>query len=53
MAGVFTDNQPDFACLAPGRPRSFSQYWYPIQEIGPVHQATLEAAVRLERRRPG
>ncbi|MDA1361017.1 DUF5107 domain-containing protein [Glycomyces luteolus] len=48
MAGVFTDNQPDFAFLAPGETRSFSQYWYPIQDTGPVHQATLDAAVRLD-----
>ena len=49
MAGVFTDNQPDFAFLAPGETKTFSQYWYPIQETGPVHQATLDAAVRLDR----
>ncbi|WP_158299771.1 DUF5107 domain-containing protein [Glycomyces paridis] len=48
MAGVFTDNQPDFAFLAPGETRVFSQYWYPIQDTGPVHQATLDAAVRLD-----
>ncbi|MEP7764302.1 DUF5107 domain-containing protein [Sanguibacter sp. 25GB23B1] len=47
MAGVFTDNQPDFAFLRPGETRTFSQYWYPIQEIGPVHQATRDAAVHL------
>jgi tetratricopeptide (TPR) repeat protein len=48
MAGVFTDNQPDFSYLAPGEVKAFSQYWYPIQEIGPAHQATLEAAVHLD-----
>ncbi|WP_432571649.1 DUF5107 domain-containing protein [Kineococcus sp. SYSU DK005] len=48
MAGVFTDNQPDFAFLRPGETKRFSQYWYPIQDIGPVHQATREAAVRLD-----
>jgi tetratricopeptide (TPR) repeat protein len=48
MAGVFTDNQPDFAFLEPGETRTFSQYWYPIQDTGPVHQATREAAVRLD-----
>ncbi len=47
MAGVFTDNQPDFSFLAPGETKSFSQYWYPIQRIGPVHQANLDAAVHL------
>jgi tetratricopeptide (TPR) repeat protein len=48
MAGVFTDNQPDFAFLRPGETKTFSQYWYPIQDTGPVHQATREAAVRLD-----
>ena len=48
MAGAFTDNQPDFSFLAPGETKTFSQFWYPIQEIGPAHQATLTAAVRLD-----
>ena len=48
MAGVFTDNQPDFSWLAAGETRRFSQYWYPIQEIGPAVQATLDAAIGLE-----
>jgi len=47
MAGVFTDNQPDFSFLAPGETKSFSQYWYPIREIGPAQRATLDAAVSL------
>jgi tetratricopeptide (TPR) repeat protein len=47
MAGVFTDNQPDFSFLAPGETKTFGQYWYPIQRIGPAHQATLDAAVSL------
>jgi tetratricopeptide (TPR) repeat protein len=55
MAGVFTDNQPDFAYLAPGETKAFSQFWYPIQEIGPVQQATVEAAlsVAFRQARPG
>jgi tetratricopeptide (TPR) repeat protein len=48
MAGVYTDNQPDFAWLEPGETKSFTQTWYPIQRIGPVHQATTEAALRLD-----
>ena len=47
MSGVFTDNQPDFSYLAPGETRSFSQFWYPIREMGPAHQANLDAAVAL------
>lgn len=48
MAGVFTDNQPDFAFIAPGETKSFSQFWYPIRDIGAAHYATLDAAVRLD-----
>lgn len=48
MAGVFTDNQPDFSWLRPGETREFRQYWYPIQDIGPAVQATLAAAIGLE-----
>ena len=48
MAGVYTDNQPDFAFLAPGETKTFSQYWYPISEIGTVQQATTELALHHE-----
>ena len=48
MAGVYTDNQPDFTFLAPGETKTFSQFWYPIQEIGPAQQANLDAAVAFE-----
>ncbi|NUU06169.1 DUF5107 domain-containing protein [Leifsonia sp. C5G2] len=47
MAGVYTDNQPDFAYLAPGETKTFSQYWYPIRRIGPAAQASAELAASL------
>ena len=47
MAGVYTDNQPDFAYLMPGETKSWSQFWYPIQKIGPAQHANLDAAVSL------
>ena len=47
MAGVFTDNQPDFSFLAPGETRSFSQFWYPISEIGPPQSANRDLALSL------
>ena len=47
MAGVYTDNQPDFAYLAPYETKTFSQYWWPYRKIGPVQQANTLAAVRL------
>ena len=48
MAGAYTDNQPDFAWLQPYETKTFSQYWYPIQQIGPAKNANTEAAVNLE-----
>jgi tetratricopeptide (TPR) repeat protein len=47
MAGVFTDNQPDFSYLAPYETKTFSQFWWPIQGIGPVQQANEKAALRM------
>jgi len=48
MAGVFTDNQPDFSWLHPYETRTWSQFWYPIQQIGPAKNANRFAAVNLE-----
>lgn len=48
MAGVYTDNQPDFSFLQPGETKSWSQFWYPIRGIGPVQKANTRAAIRLE-----
>ena len=49
MAGVYTDNQPDFSWLLPGETKTFTQYWYPVPAIGVVHQATPDAAVHIDR----
>lgn len=48
MAGVFTDNQPDFSWLYPYETRSWSQFWYPIQQMGPAKNANRLAALNLE-----
>jgi tetratricopeptide (TPR) repeat protein len=48
MAGVYTDNQPDFSWLQPYETKTFSQIWYPIQQIGPAKNANRRAAVNLE-----
>ena len=48
MAGVYTDNQPDFSWLHPYESRSWSQFWYPIQEIGPAKNANRYAALNFE-----
>jgi len=47
MAGVFTDNQPDFSYLRPFETRTFSQSWWPYQQLGPVQQANEDLALRL------
>ena len=47
MAGVYTDNQPDFSFLAPGETKTFSQFWYPIRSIGVPQSANLDAALSL------
>lgn len=47
MAGVYTDNQPDFTYLTPYETKTFSQFWWPIQGIGPAHAANTKAAVSL------
>lgn len=47
MAGVYTDNQPDFSYLQPGETRTWSQFWYPIQKIGVAQHANVEAALHL------
>lgn len=53
MAGVYTDNQPDFAFLAPFETKAFSQYWYPIRLIGPPSNATRHAAISIHGDRVG
>ena len=47
MAGVYTDNQPDFSFLQPGETKTWSQYWYPIQKVGPAQCANLDAVISL------
>jgi tetratricopeptide (TPR) repeat protein len=48
MAGVYTDNQPDFSYLAPGETKTFSQFWYPLRNCGVPLAANLDAAMRLD-----
>lgn len=48
MAGVYTDNQPDFSYLAPYETKTFSQFWWPYQQIGSVKNATTDAAIALD-----
>ena len=47
MAGSYSNNQPDFTWLNPYETKEFSQFWYPIGDVGKVSFATLEGAVRV------
>ncbi|MBQ9975721.1 MAG: DUF5107 domain-containing protein [Clostridia bacterium] len=53
MTGVYTDNQPDFTWIAPYESHEFEQYWYPIRDIGEVKNASIDAAVNMEKREDG
>lgn len=48
MCGAYTDNQPDFSWLMPGEEKRFTQVFLPYKEIGPVSNASAEAAAHLE-----
>jgi tetratricopeptide (TPR) repeat protein len=48
MAGVYTDNQPDFSWLQPYEEKSFKQYFMPYKNIGIVKNASIKAAVNLD-----
>ena len=47
MAGVYTDNQPDFSYLGPWETRVFKQSWYPIHRMGVPQVANSDAALSL------
>ena len=36
MAGVYTENQPDFSWIMPGEEKEFTQYFMPYRELGVV-----------------
>ncbi|WP_346854644.1 DUF5107 domain-containing protein [uncultured Draconibacterium sp.] len=48
MAGVYTDNQPDFTYLLPYETKTFSQFWWSYKNLGPVQNANKDLAIRLE-----
>lgn len=45
MAGSYSDNQPDFTWLEPMETKTFSQYWFPIGEIGVPDFANTAGAI--------
>lgn len=48
MVGAWSDNQPDYSWIKPHEVKTFTQYWYPIREIGGFKKANTEGAVNLE-----
>ncbi len=48
QAGAYTDNQPDFHWLNPGEVRDYSQFFFPVSEIGAFKKANIEGALNLE-----
>ena len=48
MAGVYTENQPDFTWLMPYEEKQFVQYFMPYRELGVVKQATKDFVFNIE-----
>jgi tetratricopeptide (TPR) repeat protein len=48
MAGVYTENQPDFTWLMPYEEKQFVQYFMPYRELGVVKQASKDFIMNIE-----
>ena len=48
MAGVYTENQPDFTWLMPYEEKQFTQYFMPYRELGVVKQASKDVVMNIE-----
>ena len=48
MAGVFTENQPDFSWLQPYEEKSFVQYFLPYRELGVVKNASKDLLLNID-----
>ena len=53
MAGVYTENQPDFTWLMPYEEKQFVQYFMPYREIGIVKQASKDFILNIEKTESG
>ncbi len=47
MAGVFTENQPDFSWLMPYEEKTFVQYFMPYRELGIVKNANKDILMNI------
>jgi len=48
MAGVYTENQPDFTWLMPGEQKEFTQYFMPYRELGIVKNANRDFMLNID-----
>ena len=48
MAGVYTENQPDFSWLMPYEEKSFVQYFFPYRELGVVKNASKDLVLNID-----
>ncbi|MFM2291931.1 MAG: hypothetical protein RIS29_1744 [Bacteroidota bacterium] len=49
MAGVYTDNQPDFTWMQPYEEKTFTQYFLPYRELGVVKNASQDLLLNLDK----
>ncbi len=49
MAGVFTDNQPDFSWMQPYEEKTFTQYFLPYRELGVIKNASKDILMNLDK----
>lgn len=49
MAGVYTDNQPDFSWLQPYEEKTFTQYFLPYRELGVVKNASQDLLLNMDK----
>ena len=47
MAGVYTENQPDFSWLMPYEEKEFTQYFMPYRELGVVKEASKDLVFNI------
>ncbi len=50
MTGMYCDNQPDFTWLKPYEEKTFTQYFLPYKRVGQVKNASIHAALNVEKR---
>jgi len=49
MAGIYTDNQPDFSWMQPYEEKTFTQYFLPYRDLGVVKNASQDLLLNLDK----